>query len=218
MAQAAEEYARAEKLGDEAERSAREIRLRAARRAGQLLQQMEKRPGERSDLRQPVSIERTSSDSRKRLGPFGRTLVKAGISPAQATRWQRIAKVPEEEFEMAVRDGLGETALERTRKKTAIPNQPIHQSLPREHGKGGRGKEPTIRQSFRGLEQAAVQIQGLAEALEGQLFGDWSRLYELPEAAPLFDVIQENLPVVNARLKRILREREGHELKVRDAN
>ena len=65
----------------------------------------------------------------------------------------------------------------------------------------------TLQQSLRGLQQAAMQIQGLAEALDGQLLGDWPRLYDEPDAQPWFDAIEQSLPVLTARLKRVLRER-----------
>jgi len=75
------------------ERQACEIRLRAERRAGQLLAEMEKAKG---------------SPGNQHTGPVERadrskTLPELGISRDQSSQWQKLAKIPEEEFEEAVR-------------------------------------------------------------------------------------------------------------------
>jgi ParB-like nuclease family protein len=93
--------------------------------------------------------------------------------------------------------------IEMKNRRHAVPNG-APRKAPAEHG---RREGPTLKQSLRGLEQVAIAVQGIAEGLEGQLYGDWSRLYELPEAQPLFDVLEQELQVVNARLRRALRER-----------
>jgi hypothetical protein len=67
-----------------AERRACEIWLRAERKAGQLLQGMEKLKG------RPA---KASSDTR---------LSDLGISHDQSSKWQRLADVPDEQFEAAV--------------------------------------------------------------------------------------------------------------------
>ncbi len=50
LAQAAAEYARAARLGLEAQNSAAEIKLRAERKAGEMLAGLERQPGRRSDI------------------------------------------------------------------------------------------------------------------------------------------------------------------------
>jgi hypothetical protein len=79
----------------EAERRAREIRLRAERKAGKLLRAMKKAKG----AAQP-GIGRaggTRSD-----GPTA--LRDLGISKEQSSNWQKLADVPEDEFEAALVD------------------------------------------------------------------------------------------------------------------
>jgi hypothetical protein len=72
----------------EAERRACEIRLRAERKAGQLLAKMEKAKGG-----QPYQSGGTMGSPK--------TLKALGVSPDQSSRWQALAGVPEEDFEAA---------------------------------------------------------------------------------------------------------------------
>lgn len=76
----------------EAERKCVEIRIRAERRAGELLKQMEKAKG---------------SSGNQHTGPLDRhegpkTLSDLGVSYDQSASWQRLANVPEEIFETAL--------------------------------------------------------------------------------------------------------------------
>lgn len=71
----------------EAERRCCEIRLRAERKAGALLQQMEKAPGGNPSF--------TPRGSEKTLGELG-------ITYDQSSQWQKLASVPLEEFEAAL--------------------------------------------------------------------------------------------------------------------
>jgi hypothetical protein len=92
MALAAEHYARAEKLGDEAVRYAQEIRTRAARKAGELLRQMAERG------------ERRKGEGEGRSAPMGTPkLDDLGITRKQSARWQQLAAIPEPVFEKLVR-------------------------------------------------------------------------------------------------------------------
>jgi hypothetical protein len=77
----------------EAERQCVEIRIRAERRAGELLRQMEKAKG---------------SPGNQYTGPLDRregskTLSDFGISYDQSARWQQLASVPQDVFEAAFR-------------------------------------------------------------------------------------------------------------------
>jgi hypothetical protein len=93
-AAALEHYSR-QARNTEAERKRAEIRLRAERRAGQLLRQMEKAKGTRSQL-----SGRNGSGGRVVRPPEDeRTLADLGISKTQSSRWQKLAEVPEGEFE-----------------------------------------------------------------------------------------------------------------------
>lgn len=95
-----EVYARQAK-NIEAERRACEIRLRAERKAGSLLVDMDKAKGQRLAGRtadgQPV---RLSNDTTAELP----TLADLGVTRDQSSKWQRLAEVPQERFEEALGD------------------------------------------------------------------------------------------------------------------
>jgi len=105
MAVAAERYAQAEKLGTEAVGFASEIKVRAARGAGELLKRM-REEGERAT----GHGDQKSESSRTTPVP---TLDDIGVTRDQSSRWQRIAEVPVETFEAAVVEGKSETAIAR---------------------------------------------------------------------------------------------------------
>lgn len=93
-AMAIEIYSRQAK-NTEAELKACEIRLRAERRAGQLLSEMEKARGGGTGANQ----HRAAGDIREPAAET--TLADMGISKKQSSNWQRLAAVPEEQFERA---------------------------------------------------------------------------------------------------------------------
>jgi len=70
-------------------------RLRAERKAGKLSTELEKKPGKRTD-RQPVGAIPTGSKKDE--------LRKAGVSQDQAKQWEKLAAVPDQEFETALAD------------------------------------------------------------------------------------------------------------------
>jgi hypothetical protein len=75
----------------EAETRAYEIRMRAARKAGALSKKIEKAQGQRNDLR-------TSADRPQK----SKVLEDAGIEHQQASEWERLSEVPEDQFETAL--------------------------------------------------------------------------------------------------------------------
>jgi len=90
QALALETYARqAQNL--EAERKAIEIRIRAERKAGELLKEAEKGKGGRNSAQAAPSL-------------FAQAKEQAKISDDQAKRWQKLAEIPKEEFEQALSD------------------------------------------------------------------------------------------------------------------
>jgi hypothetical protein len=87
MAVAAEQYAKAEKLGDEAVRYAMEIKIKAAREAGLLLATAAKNAG---------SLRRGTEKEPRDETP---TLSSLGITKKESSRWQQLASLPEPVFE-----------------------------------------------------------------------------------------------------------------------
>ncbi|OGC90205.1 MAG: hypothetical protein A2W25_15485 [candidate division Zixibacteria bacterium RBG_16_53_22] len=87
LAQAAETYARAAKLGLEAQNNAAEVTLRAERKAGEMIRRMKER-GEIREGRKP----KLSNDSIVSLDDLG-------ISSYESSTYQRIEDLPDEEFE-----------------------------------------------------------------------------------------------------------------------
>jgi hypothetical protein len=85
---ALEAYAR-QALNTDAEREACEIRLRAERKAGQLLAVMPKQQGARGVGKKVASTET-------------RPLADLGISYDQSSQWQKLGAMPDEDFELAI--------------------------------------------------------------------------------------------------------------------
>ena len=91
VAEAARTYARAAKLGLEAANHAAEVKLRAERKAGELLQQLERAPGARTDIQPSNSVLQGSQ--------YAEVLADNDINRMTAHRWQTVATVPDEVFE-----------------------------------------------------------------------------------------------------------------------
>jgi hypothetical protein len=77
---------------------ATEIRLRAERRAGELLKEMEKNKGSRGAGR-PRKGGHTEQPPKEDLAP---KLSDLNINKSQSSRWQKLAAMPEEDFEQVV--------------------------------------------------------------------------------------------------------------------
>ena len=89
IAEAARTYARAAKLGLEAANHAAEVKLRAERKAGELLQQLERAPvGRPEKFAQAVQI-----------SEYNEVLADNDINRMTAHRWQTVATVPDDIFE-----------------------------------------------------------------------------------------------------------------------
>lgn len=81
-AEAARTYARSAQLGLDMQNHAAELKLRAERKAGQILAELRLRGGDRRSKRHRAHLK----------------LDDLGVSKDQSKRWQRIASVPESEF------------------------------------------------------------------------------------------------------------------------
>lgn len=90
IAEAARTYARAAKLGLEAQNHATEIKLRAERKAGELLSELDKGQGGRP-LQTPDSVSAVSE--------YRCTIEAAEVTERMAQRWQEVSKIPESMFE-----------------------------------------------------------------------------------------------------------------------
>ncbi len=91
VAEAARVYAKAAKLGLEAQNKAAEIHVRAQRKAGELLACMQRQGAGR-----PV-------DNGSSVEPFPK-LADMGITKQDSHRWQRLASLPDDAFEEHLRD------------------------------------------------------------------------------------------------------------------
>lgn len=93
-----EHYSRQAK-NPEPERQACDIRLRAERKVGQLLASEEKAKGARGNPGgQGAAIVRSTDEAAQ----SPKTLAEMGITKDQSSKWQQLAKVPEEQFEAAL--------------------------------------------------------------------------------------------------------------------
>jgi len=98
IAEAARTYARAAKLGLETANHAAEVKLRAERKAGELLGQLERAPAGRptENTRQPFG----------NFSEYRQTLQETGVEERTAQRWQVASTVPEEVFEEHLQPAL----------------------------------------------------------------------------------------------------------------
>jgi len=78
-----------------ARQAACEIRLRAERKAGKLSAKLERSPGGRPGKTR-ATMDRVSTKAKQ--------LHAAGVTSRQAKNWEKLAAVPDEEFEMALED------------------------------------------------------------------------------------------------------------------
>src|SRR3990172_4228094 len=92
LAEAARVYAKQVELGLQAQNYAAEIKLRAQRRAGEILDTLEGQQGKRTD----ITLLHHGAKSKRDI------YSDAGIAPVDAHRWQTIAKMPEETFEQFI--------------------------------------------------------------------------------------------------------------------
>lgn len=105
---ALELYAKQAKNVD-AERKACEIRLRAERRGGDILEKMQKSDKAAAGKAGGYAKAGTPNDAGCQESEYGQSLKSAGISSQTASRWQALARVPQQEFEAALRDPIKPT-------------------------------------------------------------------------------------------------------------
>lgn len=96
QAEAMRVYARQAQLGLESQNYAAEIKLRAERRAGELLVEMERW---RPEMGRPPAAEASQAATHTPSPP---TLSDLGITRTQAHRWEAVAAIPEPVFEQHI--------------------------------------------------------------------------------------------------------------------
>jgi phage N-6-adenine-methyltransferase len=93
IAEAARTYARAAKLGLDAQNHAAEVKIRAERKAGDLLKQLDRSNGGRPGK---------TNSSVERVSEYREVLDEQDIPTTTAHRWQQAAQIPEKAFEQHI--------------------------------------------------------------------------------------------------------------------
>jgi phage N-6-adenine-methyltransferase len=94
VAEAARTYAKAARLGLEAQNHAAEVKLRAERKAGDMLARLEREPGKRTDKQPDTSMVQGSE--------YREVLDEQEIPNTTAHRWQEIYNIPDKKFEQHI--------------------------------------------------------------------------------------------------------------------
>jgi DNA modification methylase len=151
MAEAARVYAREAQLGLEAQNHAAEIKLRAERRAGELLRELPRHEGNRYGRREPLQP--------------APTLEELGLSRSQSHRYQAVASIPERLFEdhLAETKQRGQEITTSAALRLAADHQRARQPIPMPHDNGlaRPSRVQLLQMDVRGglaqLEPASVQ-------------------------------------------------------------
>lgn len=98
LAEAARIYAKQVELGLEAQNHAAEIKIRAQRKAGEILSSMEKNKGTRGNIQEQL----TGAYQQKAPEEQPPTYQELGINYKDAHTWQTIASMPGDEFEESI--------------------------------------------------------------------------------------------------------------------
>lgn len=105
-ARALEVYAK-QAMNVEAERKATEVRLRAERRAGELMRDLQRTPPQEASPNGRAGNRVTPQDviaAPVQRSEYAETLDRAGVTRQTAHRWQQLAAVPSEHFERHLKD------------------------------------------------------------------------------------------------------------------
>ena len=92
LAEAAKAYARAAKLGLDAQNKAAEIAILARRKAGEYLAKLERNEHKINQYNAAPNVGSSTSE-------YSATLQESGISTQDASRWMQVASVPEDQFQ-----------------------------------------------------------------------------------------------------------------------
>jgi hypothetical protein len=153
---------------------ATEIRLRAERRAGELLRDMEKNKGTRGDGRPKIGGrgERPPKDQAPKLSDLD-------INKSQSSKWQKLAEMPEGDFEQLVAHAkhMACTAVLRAQQSNPKP-KPKPKSKPKRNGADIAATcvsevEMIVRAATRGMdmEERQALLEQLITAVQGIMVG-----------------------------------------------
>lgn len=120
IAESARIYAKAAKLGLQAQNHAAEVKLRAERKAGDMLKKMEKNKGNAGTFNG-----RTSSGGRIARPPEENApkLADLGITKTQSSQWQAVADLPDDVFEDYI---VTATAKAEVNSKAELTSKDVH--------------------------------------------------------------------------------------------
>lgn len=184
---------------------ATEIKVRAERRAGQMLAEMPKRDG--GDA---ARVKARSHD----VTEVPATLADLGVTKNESSRWQKLAAVTDEQFESAVaaaKDVAGEvtTAAMLRAAKAADPEKPAAEPKPR---KPDPAPAPYVEPipEYTPLDAANDQISDLQDALALAAAGDLSP-EDKEQAAGLIARLREEIRVLTAKLKAVTASRDHYQ-------
>jgi hypothetical protein len=175
---------------------ATEIRLRAERRAGQLLKEMEKNKGggERGVGRRGTKNAVAASDHIK--------LSDLGINKSQSSRWQKLADIDDDEFE-----GVVTHAQHKASAAVDHAQQPKPKPKP-EQSKRKQFKPMPIVQGARDKRRAARFIDGIATLSDTCL--SYTLMKELPRfSADQIETIRKEMREARKHLLNFIRKLEG---------
>lgn len=199
---------------------ATEIKVRAERKAGQMLAEMPKNPG------------KLNNSSRSHDATTIKTLSELGINKTQSSRWQRLAAVPDDQFEQAIaaaKEVAGEVTtaamlkIEKQNKQSGVAHGEI--SLPiaveKLSPKSKKTDEPTtVISDDSEDDQKDQEILELSDAIisledENQRLKDAIAVNQLPEdeidsAAATIDQLRKEVKSLNAELMAVKSSRDAY--------
>lgn len=181
-AEAARKYVESARLGLKLQNHAAEVKLRAERRAGQLLSRLNL-PG---------------GDRRSRTAGKTVTLEDLGLTKHQSSRWQREASVPEDVFERFLQEA-NESALELTSRALLKLAREFAPDKPGEESQAGGADDGSVFGSIEEIREAGLRFGCvyadpplLVSAEETDAFGRSAISIEQLCALPVAELVEED--------------------------
>lgn len=188
---------------------ATEIKVRAERKAGQMLSDMPKNPGQ------------LKNSSRSHDATTTKTLTELGINKTQSSRWQKLAAVSDDQFEEAIvaaKEVAGEVttaAMLRIEKANRpVPVEPIRSISPKKTKSKDDFKEE-VEMSKEEFELIELKESNSALAEENIRLKDAISVNQLPDdieiekASVIIDDLRKQIKTLEAELAAIKTVRDG---------